>query len=50
MVNRIHKMILGVTIAEKAERAKQLIIFKATKGYGNHRSYARWNSQQGTAS
>ena len=34
LVNRVHKMILGVTIAEKkAERAKQLIIFKATKGY-----------------
>ena len=33
LVNRIHKMIVGVTQAEKAERAKQLTIFKATQGY-----------------
>ena len=30
-------MILGVTLAEKAERAKQLIIFKATRGYDPER-------------
>ena len=30
---RVHKMILGVTLAEKAERAKQHTIFKALRGY-----------------
>lgn len=30
---RVHKMILGVTLAEKTERAKQHTIFKATRGY-----------------
>ena len=30
---RVHKMILGVTLAEKAERAKRHTIFKALRGY-----------------
>ena len=33
LMNRTHNMIVGVTIAEKAEGAKQLTIFKATRGY-----------------
>ena len=33
LMTRVHKMILGVTLAEKAERAKQHTIFKATRGY-----------------
>ena len=32
-MNRVHKMIAGATIVEKAERAKQHTIFKATRGY-----------------
>ena len=30
---RVHKMILGVTLAEQTERAKQHTIFKALRGY-----------------
>ena len=33
LMNRVHKIIIGVTLAEKTERAKQHTIFKATRGY-----------------
>ena len=33
LVNRVHKMIVGVALAENTERAKQLTIFKATRGF-----------------